>query len=148
MTRVPSSLIVVAMPTNIMYATLYVTDQDRALAFYTDGLGLEKRADYPGPEGRFLTVGVPNSSVEIVLWSGDPAPPHTPEGVEPGIVPGPVILESEDLMQEFEALRSRGVNFEEPEPVSYPFGVRITALDPDGNRISLRQQRRRGRAEG
>jgi catechol 2,3-dioxygenase-like lactoylglutathione lyase family enzyme len=138
----------IKMLTNVMYATLYVTDQDQAVEFYTDGLGMEKRADYSGPEGRFLTVGVPESPVEIILWSGGPASPHTPEGVEPGIVPGPVILESEDLTQEYEALRARGVTFEEPEPVSYPFGVRITALDPDGNRISLRQQRRRGRAEG
>jgi catechol 2,3-dioxygenase-like lactoylglutathione lyase family enzyme len=138
----------IKMLTNVMYATLYVTDQDQAAEFYTAGLGMEKRADYSGPEGRFLTVGVPESPVEIILWSGDPASPHTPEGVEPGTVPGPVILESEDLRQEFEALRARGVTFEEPEPVSYPFGVRITAIDPDGNRISLREQRRRGRAEG
>ncbi|MEU7746749.1 VOC family protein [Nonomuraea sp. NPDC049158] len=36
------------MLTNIMYVTVNVTDQDRALKFYTDGLGLEKRIDYPG----------------------------------------------------------------------------------------------------
>jgi len=35
---------------NIMYVTLYVSDQDKALAFYTDALGLEKRADHSGPE--------------------------------------------------------------------------------------------------
>jgi catechol 2,3-dioxygenase-like lactoylglutathione lyase family enzyme len=136
------------MPNNVMYATLYVTDQDRALTFYTDDLGLEKRVDYPGPDGRFLTVGTPGSPVEIILWSGEPASPRAPDGVDPGTVPGPVILESEDLRQEFDALRARGVTFEEPEPVDYPFGVRVTALDPDGNRISLRQQRRRGGAKG
>jgi catechol 2,3-dioxygenase-like lactoylglutathione lyase family enzyme len=135
------------MPNNVMYATLYVTDQDQALTFYTDALGLEKRLDYPGPEGRFLTVGVPDSPVEIVLWPGDPASPEQADGVEPGTVPGPIILESDDLKQEFEVLRGRGVAFEESAPVDYPFGVRITALDPDGNRISLRQQRRRGRGE-
>ncbi|MEV4416503.1 VOC family protein [Catellatospora sp. NPDC049609] len=48
------------MLTNIMYVTIYVTDQDRALKFYTEGLGLEKRIDFPGPDGRFLTVGVPD----------------------------------------------------------------------------------------
>ncbi|MGV9660308.1 VOC family protein [Streptomyces koyangensis] len=37
-------------------------------------------------------------------------------------------------------MRERGVIFEESEPVDYPFGVRIEAVDPDGNRISLRQQ--------
>jgi catechol 2,3-dioxygenase-like lactoylglutathione lyase family enzyme len=136
------------MPTNVMYATLYVTDQDQALTFYTDGLGLEKRVDYSGPEGRFLTVGTPGSPVEIILWPGEPASPRALDEVEPGTVPGPVILESEDLRQEFEALRSRGVAFEEPEPMDYPFGVRVTALDPDGNRISLRQQRRRGSGKG
>ncbi|WP_406179603.1 VOC family protein [Streptomyces sp. NBC_01006] len=30
---------------NIMYVTLCVTDQDRALRFYTEQLGLEKRVD-------------------------------------------------------------------------------------------------------
>jgi hypothetical protein len=58
-------------------------------------------------------------------------------------VPGPVILESDDLRKDHEVLRQRGVTFEEAEPVDYAFGVRITAVDPDGNRISLRQQRRR-----
>ncbi|MFF5924415.1 VOC family protein [Streptomyces flavochromogenes] len=57
------------MLTNIMYVTVYVTDQDRALEFYTEGLGLEKRLDFPGPYGRFLTVGVPHSPVQIILWS-------------------------------------------------------------------------------
>ncbi|SNR54889.1 hypothetical protein [Actinomadura mexicana] len=36
----------------------------------------------------------------------------------------------------------RGVTFEEPEPVDYPFGVRVEAVDPDGNRVSLRQRRK------
>jgi len=63
-------------------------------------------------------------------------------------VPGPVILESNDLRADFEVFSSRGVTFEESEPVDYPFGVRITAIDPDGNRISLRQQRRHGRGDG
>ena len=136
------------MPSNVMYTTIYVTDQDDALAFYTEGLGLEKRVDYPAPDGRFLTVGTPGSPVEIILWRGEPAAPRWADGGGPGTVPGPVILESEDLRSEFQVLRDRGVTFEEPEPVDYPFGVRVTAFDPDGNRISLRQRRRPQRAEG
>ncbi|MFI6316836.1 VOC family protein [Nonomuraea sp. NPDC050556] len=115
------------MLTNIMYVTVYVTDQDRALEFYTEGLGLEKRIDVPGPDGRFLTVGVPGSPVQILLWSGTAG------------APGPLILQSGDLREDFEIFRRRGVTFDEPEPVDYPFGVRIEAVDPDGNRISLRQ---------
>ncbi|GAA2780334.1 hypothetical protein GCM10010441_01290 [Kitasatospora paracochleata] len=61
------------MLTNIMYVTLYVTDQDRALRFYTEQLGLEKRIDFPNPGGRFLTVGVPGTPVELLLW-GTPPP--------------------------------------------------------------------------
>jgi catechol 2,3-dioxygenase-like lactoylglutathione lyase family enzyme len=133
------------MLTNIMYVTVYVTDQDRALRFYTEGLGLEKHVDYPGPDGRFLTVGVAGSPVKIILWSHAPA---SGQPVEPGAAPGPLILESDDLWKDFEVLRQRGVTFVEPEPVDYPFGVRIEAVDPDGNRISLRQQRRGNRADG
>ncbi|MFG2873884.1 VOC family protein [Streptomyces sp. NPDC048337] len=129
------------MLTNIMYVTVYVTDQDRALAFYTEGLGLEKRVDFPGPDGRFLTVGVPDSPVQIILWS------HAAAAGQPGdegrhAAPGPLILESDDLRKDFEILRRRGVVFEQSEPEDYPFGVRIEAVDPDGNRLSLRQQRK------
>ncbi|MFF1510407.1 VOC family protein [Streptomyces sp. NPDC058326] len=126
------------MLTGIMYVTIYVTDQDRALEFYTEGLGLEKRLDFPGPDGRFLTVGVSDSPVQIILWS-HPAAAGQPGGAG---APGPLILESEDLRKDFEIMRRRGVSFEEPEPVDYPFGVRVEAVDPDGNRISLRQQRK------
>ncbi|WP_433271349.1 VOC family protein [Actinosynnema sp. CS-041913] len=129
------------MLSNIMYVTVYVTDQDRALEFYTGGLGLEKHVDYSGPDGRFLTVGVAGSPVKIILWSHASA---SGQPVEPGGAPGPLVLESDDLRKDFEVLSRRGVTFAEPEPVDYPFGVRIEAVDPDGNRISLRQQRAGG----
>jgi catechol 2,3-dioxygenase-like lactoylglutathione lyase family enzyme len=127
---------------NLMYVTIYVSDQDRALAFYTENLGLEKRVDYTGPYGRFLTVAPGDESVEILLWPGNPGGGQVVDAAEPGIVPGPVFLESEDLAKEFEVLRSRGVTFVEDEPTPYEFGVRLTALDPDGNRIELRQRPR------
>ncbi|WP_433515329.1 VOC family protein [Nonomuraea sp. CA-143628] len=130
------------MLTNIMYVTVNVTDQDRALKFYTEGLGLEKRIDYPGPEGRFLTVGVGDSPVEIILWS------HAPTVKQSGAAAGPLILESDDLRKDFEVFRRRGVTFDRPQPEDYPFGVRIEAVDPDGNQISLRQRRRPNRADG
>ncbi|MEV6156973.1 VOC family protein [Nonomuraea sp. NPDC052129] len=135
------------MLTNIMYVTVNVTDQDRALKFYTEGLGLEKRIDYPGPEGRFLTVGVGDSPIEIILWSPAPAAGQ-PVEKRPDAAPGPLILESDDLRKDFEVFRRRGVTFDRPEPEDYPFGVRIEAVDPDGNQISLRQPRRPNRADG
>ncbi|MFJ9520989.1 glyoxalase [Kitasatospora sp. NPDC101801] len=104
-----------------MYVTLHVTDQERALRFCTERPGLEKRIDHPGPEGRFLTVGVP----------------------------GLVFLESDDLRADFKVLRDRGVTLDQPEPEDYGLGVRSEAVDPDGNRISLRQRAAwQGRSEG
>ncbi|MEU0405675.1 VOC family protein [Streptomyces sp. NPDC006197] len=128
-----------------MYVTLYVTNQDRALRFYTEQLGLEKRIDFPGPDRRFLTVGVPGTPVEIILWS-HPAAAGQP--AEPGATSGPVILESDDLRADFKVFRDRGVTFDQPEPEDYGFGVRIETTDRDGNRISLRERSRADRANG
>ena len=128
---------------DLMYVTVHVSDQSRALTFYTDQLGLEKRIDANGPNGRFLTVAPEDASVEIVLW------PHSSAqaaiaAIDPGAtVPGPVFIETDDLVKDFEVLRSRGVIFVEAEPTPYPFGLRMAALDPDGNRVELRQSNRR-----
>ncbi|WP_189963190.1 glyoxalase [Streptomyces violascens] len=89
------------MPTNVMYVTVYVTDRDRALDFHREKLGPEKRLDFPGPGGRFLTVGAPGDGFEFILWS-HPASAGRP--VEPGATPGPVILESDALRADFKAL--------------------------------------------
>ncbi|MER7765469.1 VOC family protein [Kitasatospora sp. NPDC096140] len=135
------------MLATVMYVTLYVTDQDRALRFYTEQLGLEKRIDFPAPGGRFLTVGAPGSPVEIVLWALTAAAGR-PVEVGPSGAPGPVILESDDLRADFEVFRERGVVFDADEPEEYGFGLRIEAVDPDGNRISLRERGRAGRGDG
>jgi catechol 2,3-dioxygenase-like lactoylglutathione lyase family enzyme len=132
--------------TTIMYVTLYVTDQDRALSFYTEQLGLDKRVDFTGPEGRFLTVAPPDSPLEIILWPHTPAAGQ-PAGTQPGTAPGTVFLESDDLRKDFAVLRDRGVTFDRSEPEDYAFGVRIEAVDPDGNRISLRQRKRGATAD-
>ncbi|GAC1617604.1 MAG: hypothetical protein NVS4B7_09910 [Ktedonobacteraceae bacterium] len=52
MQRIPSLAII----------SILVTDQDEALSFYTEKLGLEKRADITfGPDLRWLTVAPPRS---------------------------------------------------------------------------------------
>ncbi|SDT75241.1 Catechol 2,3-dioxygenase [Streptomyces sp. TLI_053] len=128
------------MLTRVMYVTVYVTDQDRALRFYTEQLGLEKRVDYAGPDGRFLTVGAEGHPFEIILW------PHAPAAGQPSrseevSAPGPIVLESDDLRKDVGIWRERGVELDRHEPEEYPFGLRVEARDPDGNRVSLRQQR-------
>jgi catechol 2,3-dioxygenase-like lactoylglutathione lyase family enzyme len=128
------------MFSRLMYVTLFVTNQDKALDFYTQTFGFEKRADYPGPEGRFLTMAI-SGGPEVLLWPGIAGRAET-TGSPQISVPGPLIIESDDLRKDFEILRSRGVQFADAEPENYPFGVRVTALDPDGNRVSLRQTRK------
>jgi catechol 2,3-dioxygenase-like lactoylglutathione lyase family enzyme len=125
------------MFTRVMYTTLFVRDQGKALEFYTEHLGFVKRADFAGPEGRFLTVGFEGQDLEVVLWPGTQG-----QGDASSPAPGPLIVESDDLRKDFERLRADGVRFVQPAPEDYPFGVRIEALDPDGNRVSLRQRRR------
>jgi catechol 2,3-dioxygenase-like lactoylglutathione lyase family enzyme len=128
------------MFTRLMYVTLFVSDQDKAFDFYTKTVGFDKRADYPGPEGRFLTIGL-KGGPEVLLWPGSAGRAET-SGSPQVSVPGPLLIESDDLRKDFEMLRSRGVKFDGGEPEDYPFGVRVTALDPDGNRVSLRQTRK------
>jgi catechol 2,3-dioxygenase-like lactoylglutathione lyase family enzyme len=60
----------------VVYVALFVSGQDKALDFYTNAIGLEKRGDYPRPDGpRFLTVGVKGQDFELVLWPGTPGRP-------------------------------------------------------------------------
>ena len=128
------------MFSRLMYVTVFVTDQDKALDFYTKAFGFEKHADYPGPEGRFLTMAI-KGGPEVLLWPGIAGRAEATRSPEISL-PGPLIIESDDLRKDFEMLRSRGVQFADGAPEDYPFGVRVTALDPDGNRVSLRQTRK------
>lgn len=124
----------------IMYCMVIVSNQEKAIEFYTK-LGFEKRIDYPGPEGRFLTMGCKGQDVELMLWRGNPISVN--DNSESSVLknPGIIFIESEDLKKDFDMLVSKGITFIEKDPEDYPWGVRITALDPDGNRIALRQRK-------
>lgn len=126
------------MFTNIMYINLIVSDQDKALAFYTR-LGFEKRIDFPSPDGRFLTLGLGGQDVELLLWKGEvttSAGTSQPTGMSN---PGFLFLESANLREACRVLAAEGMAFE-TEAEDYPYGVRATVLDPDGNRVELRQR--------
>jgi len=124
------------MFSRIMYVTVFVSDQEKALDFYTRNLGFRKHADYSGPEGRFLTIALEDQGFEVLLWPGGTGQARAASG------DGTLFIESDDLRKDFAELKARGVQFLEPEPESYPFGMRVTALDPDGNPIALRQTRK------
>jgi catechol 2,3-dioxygenase-like lactoylglutathione lyase family enzyme len=57
----------------VFYTSVLVSDQDKALDFYTNVVGLEQRVENPTPDGpRFLTVGVKGDDFQLVLWPGTP----------------------------------------------------------------------------
>ena len=122
----------------VVYVTQFITDQDQALDFYTRVLGFEKRADNPTPDGgpRFLTVGVRGEDFQLVLWPGTPGVGQAAQGR----IPAACTIETSDCRKAFEELQSRGVRFE-TDVLEYPWGQIAVFVDPDGNRLQLRQGR-------
>jgi len=122
---------------SIFYASVFVTDQDRALDFYTNVLGLEKRVDNPTPEGpRFLTVGVKGQDFMLVLSLGTPGQAQPVQGT----VPPSVTIETDDCRKTHEELKSRGVEFK-TDVLEFPWGYVAQFDDPDGNRLQIREGR-------
>ena len=118
----------------VVYVALLVSDQDKALDFYTNIIGLEKRVDSPTPAGpRFLTVGVKAQDFELVLWPGTPARADLGAAV--------YTIEVEDIRTVFETLKSRGVKFEPPEILEFPWGSVARFQDLDGNLLQVREGR-------
>jgi catechol 2,3-dioxygenase-like lactoylglutathione lyase family enzyme len=131
-------------------AQLWVHDQDEALAFYTQKLGMEVRADVTMPEMgdfRWLTVGPPaQPDIAVVLMAIPGAPVMDPETAEQvrslvskGFA-GTVFLTTDDCQASYDELRGRGVEFTE-EPEERPYGIDSAFRDPSGNSIRLTQVR-------
>ena len=125
----------------INLASIHVNDQDRALRFYTEVLGFEKKVDLPLGAHRWLTVVSPErpDGTELVLEPDDhPAVrPYQEALVADGI---PITsFAVADVHAEFARLRERGVRFTQ-EPVD--MGPVTTAVldDTCGNLIQLAQQ--------
>jgi uncharacterized glyoxalase superfamily protein PhnB len=129
-------------------AQLWVHDQGEALAFYTEKLGMEVRADVTLPElgdFRWLTVSPPGQEdVSIVLMAipGAPVLDEETRGQIETLVAkgfcGTVFLTTEDCRASYEELSARGVEFTEP-PEERPYGIDSGFRDPSGNSIRLTQ---------
>ena len=134
----------------IANAQLWVHDQDEALAFYTEKVGMEVRADVTLAEMgdfRWLTVGpVGQEDVSIVLMA-IPGPPvmddETAEQVRDLMAKGfagTVFLTTDDCQASYEELKARGVEFTEA-PEERPYGIDSGFRDPSGNSIRLTEVR-------
>ena len=120
----------------ILYTSLLVSDQDRALDFYTNVLGFDLAVDAPTTEGeaRFIAIGVNGQDFQLILWPGTPGQAQPAQGR----VPASYTIETDDCRKAYEALKARGVNFE-TEVLEYPWGYIALFEDPDGNRLQIRE---------
>ena len=134
----------------ISTAQIWVHDQDDALAFYTDKLGMEVRSDVTLPEMgnfRWLTVGPAGQPDIAIVLMAIPGPPvmdsETGEQVRTLMskgFAGTVFLTTDDCQAAYEELKARGVEFTE-EPEERPYGIDSGFRDPSGNNLRLTQVR-------
>jgi catechol 2,3-dioxygenase-like lactoylglutathione lyase family enzyme len=132
----------------ISTAQLWVHDQDEALAFYTDKLGMEVRADVTLPEMgdfRWLTVapaGQEDMAIVLMAIPGEPVlNDETADEVRNLMAKGfagTVFLTTDDCVGSYEELKARGVEFTET-PEERPYGIDCGFRDPSGNSFRLTQ---------
>ncbi len=131
-------------------AQMWVNDQDEALAFYTQKLGMEVRVDATMPEMgnfRWLTVGPAGQPDVAIVLMAIPGPPvmdaQTAEQVRALMAKGfagTIFLTTDDCRASYEELKARGVEFVE-EPEERPYGIDSGFRDPSGNHLRLTQVR-------
>ena len=115
---------------------VWVDDQDEALAFYTEKLGLELREDVTVPEMgnfRWLSVGVPGPPV---------FEEETREQIKALLAKGAsggLFFATDDVQRAYEELKSRGVEFQQ-EPTEQPYGIDAGFRDPSGNSMRMAQR--------
>jgi len=133
------------MISRLNVTSIYVLDQDEALDFYVDKLGLEKGNDVSQGDYRWLTVRVPGESTEISLEQ--PGPPLHDEAtaeqlrelVTKGALGGLVFI-TDDAHATYDSLRERGVTDFTQEPTEHFYGTDLGVRDPFGNAIRILQQ--------
>ena len=120
--------------------SVFVRDQDRAKAFYTEKLGCELRVEAPlgpGSSARWIAVAPPGAQTELILYLMDENWQHYADAM--GKTQS-LTLAVSDMAATHATLLERGVKFlHDPDP--QPWGIYATIEDSEGNRLMLVQQR-------
>jgi len=133
------------MLTNLKITGIHVLDQDEAVDFYVNKLGLEVRSDADLGFLRWLTVGVPGDpDREIMLEK--PGPPMLDDTttdqvrglVTKGAAAGWLIFSTDDVHGAHQELKAKGVELPE-EPTKQSYGVDLGFRDPFGNLVRIGQ---------
>ena len=131
---------VTCMNIKLSHCFIIVDDQEKALGFYRDALGLEIKTDAPMGPFRWLTLGAPGTDIpEVVLAMPDMG--HGPEDTQTlqallakGALTAP-IFRVDDVDALFERVRASGAEVLQ-EPIDQPYGVRDCSFrDPSGNQV-------------
>lgn len=138
------------MINKLSVVTIWVTDHNEALRFYTEKLGFEIRTDITNGDYRWLTVGLKDQpDLEFQLAALKPGGSITQEDVDQlsklvtagkmGVGP----WKTDDCQKTYETLKAKGVDFVQP-PIDRPYGI-IEAVfkDNSGNSMVLAQDKPR-----
>lgn len=123
---------------SIFFTTLsvFVSDQQRALEFYTERLGFTLRHDVPLGEHRWLTVTDAAGGVDLLLEPDDhPAARAFRDALVADGIPA-VSFGTDDLEAEYARLVTAGVTFVQPPTVMGPVSVAVLD-DTCGNLVQL-----------
>ncbi|HEX9411711.1 MAG TPA: VOC family protein [Actinomycetota bacterium] len=133
------------MITKLAVTSVKVLDQNEALDFYVNKLGLEVGQDIKQGPFRWLTVRVPGApGIEIFLVERRP-PVHDEataaqlrELITKGAM-GSLVFHTDDARGLYETLKARGVTDFTQEPTEHFYGIDMGVRDPFGNAIRILQ---------
>ncbi|HEX8545379.1 MAG TPA: VOC family protein [Cytophagaceae bacterium] len=134
------------MITKLTHICVYVINQDSALDFYTNKLGLKLKMDVPMPkDGRWLTVTPPDQpEIEITLFPLTEGGMFTKETVTTLIdlvkkgTFGPGVFTCQDIYATYEELKAKGVEFIKAPKEEF-YDTEALFKDDSGNWFSLSQ---------
>ena len=125
--------------------SVMVLDQEEALDFYVNKLGLEKAQDLRQGPFRWLTVRVPGNP-EIEIFLQEPGPPVQDEATAAQLreliakgAMGGLVFQTDDARGLYETLKARGVSDITQEPIEHAYGTDMGIRDPFGNAIRILQ---------
>jgi uncharacterized glyoxalase superfamily protein PhnB len=133
------------MLTSIAISSIYVLDQDEALAFYVGTLGLEVHTDVDFGFMRWLTVNVPGDKGRQILLEQPGNPMMDPtttdtvrELVSKGASAGTVFFYTDDAQATFDSLVAQAVEVTQ-EVTKQDYGIDFGIRDPFGNNLRIAQ---------
>ncbi len=133
------------MLTGLQISSIYVTDQDAAVDFYVNKVGMEVHTDLDLGFMRWLTLNVPGNKDRAILLE-KPGPPSVDEKtaeqvrelLSKGASGGHLFFTVDDCQATYDRLKAAGVEVTQ-EPTEQPYGIDFGMRDPFGNSIRFAQ---------